>query len=415
MRWIAILPLLLLVACGGETPQPVAKKSPAPVEPKPVIQAKPLLMHYMPWYVTPEMRGKWGRHWTGMERQHDPEQKGANGLPDIYSHYHPLIGLYDSTDPDVLECHLLQMKLAGVDGVIVDWYGTFNYADYPPIHEATKAMFAATAKFGMKFAACYEDRSVELLVQRGKLNREDIAGHLGETFRWMGKEWFSKPNYFRLNGKPLLLNFGPMFVKTPGQWTLGMQELTEKPALFGLHHLWKEAGADGGFTWVHEAAWDGSQEEEIVLKRIEESFTYFSTNHSRHIASAFPGFHDVYKESFGRLDHRDGQVLRQSLQVALNGPWPLVQLVTWNDYGEGTMIEPTHEFGYKFLEIVQEARAKEIGAAFPYLKSHLKLPVRLYSLRKKGGVSDGELNSIASMLSEGDCTNAEAKLAVLER
>jgi hypothetical protein len=31
-----------------------------------------------------------------------------------------------------------------------------------------------------------------------------------------------------------------------------------------------------------------------------------------------------------------------------------IQIVTWNDYGEGTMIELTREFGYTFLTLLQE-------------------------------------------------------------
>jgi hypothetical protein len=31
-----------------------------------------------------------------------------------------------------------------------------------------------------------------------------------------------------------------------------------------------------------------------------------------------------------------------------------IQIVTWNDYGEVTMIEPTREFGYTFLTLLQE-------------------------------------------------------------
>jgi len=53
-----------------------------------------------------------------------PTKTTTKRLADIWSNYHPLIGLYDSTDPDLLECHLLQMKLAGIDGVIPDWYGS---------------------------------------------------------------------------------------------------------------------------------------------------------------------------------------------------------------------------------------------------------------------------------------------------
>ena len=81
---------------------------------------KILLMHYMPWYTTPAVSGEWGGHWRGWQSQHHPDQTTTNGLPDIWSHYHPLIGVYDSSDPDVLECQLLQMKLAGIDGVLAD-------------------------------------------------------------------------------------------------------------------------------------------------------------------------------------------------------------------------------------------------------------------------------------------------------
>jgi hypothetical protein len=49
-------------------------------------------------------------------------------LPEIWSKFHPLIGLHDSTDPDALECQLLQMKLTGFIGVIVCWYGTSSTA-----------------------------------------------------------------------------------------------------------------------------------------------------------------------------------------------------------------------------------------------------------------------------------------------
>lgn len=391
-RWLAIWLLCCAATCGWAA-------------------SKPLLMHYMPWYETPAVRGQWGSHWKGHEGGHDPSKLNASGLPDIWSHYHPLIGLYDSTDPDVLECHLLQMKLAGVDGVIVDWYGIAKYADYPPIHEATKAMFAATAKFGMQFAACYEDRTIELLVDRKKLKSEDVGGHLAEMFAWTQREWFSKSNYFRLNGRPLMLNFGPMFVKEPKVWSRAMQGLPERPALFGLHHLWKQTGGDGGFTWVHQAPWDGPQDPKVVRARIFEVFTYFSKKHGRHLSSAYPGYHDMYRQSHGRLDHANGETLRMTLEVALEGPWPLVQLVTWNDYGEGTMIEPTHEFGYKFLEIIQATQRKKKPLGFA--AEDLRLPARLFKLRKRRGAEKEALDEISEMLNRGDCVGAVKKLDAL--
>jgi hypothetical protein len=59
----------------------------------------------------------------------DPEKRVA-GQPQIASHYHPLIGAYDSGDADALEYHAIVMRLAGIDGIIADWYGRDDYLDW---------------------------------------------------------------------------------------------------------------------------------------------------------------------------------------------------------------------------------------------------------------------------------------------
>jgi hypothetical protein len=189
-------------------------------------------MHYMPWYETPSVRGQWGSHWKGHQSQHKPDSIGADGQPDIYSHYHPLIGLYDSTDPAAIECHLLQMKLAGIDGVIVDWYGISGTADYPRMHDASRALFDAAGRSGMKFAACFEDRSLELMVNMDKFPSDQVPEQLARTVQWMGTEWFAKPQYFRLGGRPLLLNFGPMYVKDPAVWKAALDSVPDRPAFY---------------------------------------------------------------------------------------------------------------------------------------------------------------------------------------
>ncbi|NBT47929.1 MAG: hypothetical protein EBT07_08955, partial [Actinobacteria bacterium] len=202
-------PLLLgLSSCSSQPPEPLnqstaqpaprpaaeAKTNPTPFSVAQLRQGKSLLMHYMPWYESPQGRGRWGAHWTGHEKQCDPDKNKANGLPDIWSHYHPLIGPYDSADPDALECHLLQMKLAGIDGVIADWYGPVAFHDYGPIHQASQALFAACEKFGMKFVACFEDRTIEVMVKDGGLTTEEVPEHLSKVIDWCKAEWFSKPH-----------------------------------------------------------------------------------------------------------------------------------------------------------------------------------------------------------------------------
>jgi hypothetical protein len=408
-KHMRVLTILLaasaIVSCARErTPSPAAAKPP-----------KTLLMHYMAWYTTPAVRGEWSGHWVGFPPQHHPEQTTTNGLPDIWSNYHPLIGLYDSADPAVLECQLLQMKLAGIDGVIPDWYGIGDTADYPAVHKATCALFDACGRFGMKFAVCYEDRSIQLMVDWKKLDPAQITNHLAQTIQWAQKEWFTKPQYFQYRGRPLFLNFGPIYLTNRAIWDAAFETIPSRPSFYALHHLWRKAGADGGFTWVHRDPWEGTPTEARIRERIQEVFTYFSTNTDEVIVSAYPGFDDVYAQHQPPLDYRGGKTLQETLEVAMAGPWPLIQLITWNDYGEGTMIEPTHEFGYSFLEVIRQTRRNELGPTFTTTANDLGLPARLYALRKRGSVASSRLDAIAELLSKGNCQQARQQLDALDQ
>lgn len=370
------------------------------------IKGKLVLMHYIPWYETPEFRGRWGSHWTGHDQQHDPSQTDESGLPDIWSHYHPLIGLYDSTDEDVIECQLLQMKLAGIDGVIVDWYGLETVADYPQIHEATQKIFEVSQRVGMRFSVCFEDRTLEYQVKTNKLAHDQVGAQLTETIQWLSENWFSSPHYVRLDGKPLVLNFGPIFCKEPTMWHQALASVEDRPAFFALHHLWKDIGADGGFTWAHANAWSSDEQ---IKERLVQTYQRIGSDPKKIIVSALPGFKDVYQHSHPVIAHRDGLTMRESLQVCLNGPWEVVQLVTWNDYGEGTMIEPTHEFGYRFLEIIQEERRDERGITTGKSED-LRLPAQLLELRRKGTLGKEELDLIAQHLAGGSLNKARQLL-----
>lgn len=115
------------------------------------------------------------------------------------------------------------------------------------------------------------------------------------------------------------------------------------------------------------------------------------------------------------LDHAGGETLRISLDEALASPAKVVQLVTWNDYGEGTMIEPTHEFGYRFLEIVQAANRRRLGSAFRSTAADLRLPARLYAARKAAVAPIAALDAVAQAIRSGDGATARAMLDRIDR
>src|SRR6266850_238585 len=116
--------------------------------------SKPVMAYYMPWFTAKPLSDQWGWHWT-MDH-FNPDVVSASGERQIASWYYPLIGPYDSSDPAVVEYHVLLMKLAGIDGVIVDWYGFAPYWDYGINNQAAARLFDFTRKAGLKFSVCYE-------------------------------------------------------------------------------------------------------------------------------------------------------------------------------------------------------------------------------------------------------------------
>jgi hypothetical protein len=366
------------------------------------LSRKILLVHYMPWFESKAVRGVWGKHWTGNRGQFNPEKLDEKGLPKLASHYHPLLGPYDSSDPDLIECHLLQMKLAGIDGVIVDWYGISQGSDYPAIHLATSSIFVGAVKYGMQFAVCYEDRTIKHLVDSGELKQDQVDDQLTKTFQWLDDRWFASPNYVRVADQPLLLNFGPIFVSSAGDWQTAFASLKNRPRFFALNHLWKDVQADGGFTWVYPQIWADSPAAKIAEQRLAAEYNSVTPIATETIVSAFPGFNDRYDNGYPDINHRQGETLRETLTVCMTGEWPIVQLVTWNDFGEGTMIEPSHEFGYKFLEIVQSVRRAELGEQFHKTASSLRLPEKLYRLRKSANAREKSMDEAAELLADGE-------------
>lgn len=344
-----------------------------------------LLVHYMPWYSAPPSGGVWGWHWT--MNHFDPERFRWDGRREIASHEYPLIGPYDSGDDDVLECHVLLMKIAGIDGVVIDWYGTGVSNDYPLCHGNTQKLIPWLKKAGLRFAVCYEDQALKPL-QSGEDTRQ-----LQRDVRWVEDTLFSDSRYLRHDGRPLFFVFGPQHVR-------GAFPFASRPFTVGLPHLAKEHGLDGSFAWPPVAG-GRSVSAEQWKKDLDGTYADAQTL----AATAFPGFHDIYRQagvhdSYGSIDARRGHTLVESLAQATQSGKPFVQVATWNDFGEGTMIEPTISRGYRSLEALGRSGDK----------AALRLPVLLHSLRKRGG-DDARLDEAAGHLF---ASNHEAAERILE-
>lgn len=372
-----------------------------------------LLTHYMPWYQTPDVSGYWGWHWT--MNHFDPEQVDENGRRQIASHYMPLTGPYDSSDEAVLEYQVLLMKLSGIDGVIVDWYGNDNFRDYAVLNESTNKLFSLIQRAGMTFVLCYEDQTIKHMVDNGYIAVEDAVTRGQETMQYAHDQWFGDAAYLKFNGQPILFTFGPQYFRGSNDWVTMFSELEPAPALITLDNH-RVLDALGSFAWPPMRGVNSNQ---AVIEAYMTEFYRKAERWDYLVGGAFPGFHDIYAEAgvratYGYLDAEQGALFRFTLQLAVEQSPNVIQLVTWNDYGEGTGIEPTEEFGYQYLEIVQETRRSLNEGDFEFTAEQLTLPLQLFNLRK-AYTGDAEVNAqldqVFDVIIAGDIESATRILA----
>ncbi len=336
--------------------------------PQPVTKtvSKKIFSHVMPWFESSTSNsGQWGQHWKMANK--NPDIIDGTGKRQIAAYYYPMIGPYASGDVNVIEYQLLLMKLSGVDGVLIDWPGKMLLYDYPFMVRNSERMINMLQKVGMTFAIVYEDRNLQDAPGGNKIAQAQI------DMNYIQSNYFNLSHYEKVDSKPLLLDFGPIQMQTPSDWTSIFSVLNPKPTFFTLWGQSNEAGANaqGEYAWIWSSHLSGLN-------------SFYNNGYSgKKMAAAYPGFKDFYTAggwggALGwQIDHNGVNTFNATMDAALASSCSSIQLCTWNDYGEGTMIEPTLEFGYGFLTALQT----KLGVS-ALAESDLVMVNTLYTKRK---------------------------------
>jgi len=345
-------------------------------------------VHYMAWFddSLTSGTGNWGWHWT-MNNQ-DPSVILSNGRREIASWFYPMIGPYASSDPDVINYHLLLIKYAGIDGIIVDWYGIHSVDDYPNIKRNTDSVFNHIAASGLQFGICYEDATLANDKAQAGIDTVTAAQ---QDFSYLQSAYFTSKNYITVNGNPLLLCFGPQGMMTPADWQSAFSVFTTPPFFLTLQDHQSIAGssASGSFAWVESSNTTNLQ-------------TFYSANApATSFGAAYPGFKDFYAQGDAGTTLfflTYGNTLQNTLTLSQTNNAAYIQLITWNDYGEGTMIEPTLDYNFTSLQTIQQY------TGVSYTVTELQLIYKWFTLRKK---------YVGNAAIEAQLTQAYAYLAAL--
>lgn len=378
-------------------------------------QNRQVFAHFLTWFRTRNFSGEW-QMWNSDYEQspHNPETMFANGQRDAAVTSYPLIGLYDSTDPHVIEFQLLLMNAAGIDGVIIDWDGRrLN----PYRHDALAKLLPYLRRFGMRIIVCFEEWCGYW--PKGQFaSREDELRAASGEMRWLLEKVVTLPEYAVIEGKKPILVFRKIMDQwfSPAEWS----RLAGPVHAAGATLLFDDAAdksldkaGDGRFYWLCRLfgakAWSNLEDGTTLYEQ------FCSGGEANTIAGVAPGFDDTPVWGWGEVPRNapryDGERYRRMWEMSIEAGAPAVQIITWNDWNEGTQIEPCDKWAFQYVEATRKFAAQFKGCQPEYPEQAQQMILRLFNARKSGGARSAELDEISRLLTSGKVSDAEKMLS----
>jgi len=314
------------------------------------------------------------------------------------------IQFYRSSDPRAVDWHVHWMREHAINLMLWDWY----------------PMLGEDGAFKPDF---FGNRALEV----GFLGKSELGGPAVETNRFVGKmdfavmwtnhgphdrigrglveylveHFFSQPNYYRVDGKPLLVVWSvPDLVKQAGGEDKAREVLEELRALAGEQghagvyvaavngaqaELLRRIGIDG-VTGYHYAASGGHRVEsrQIGDRTVQDLIEDYPTQSIPGHVSTWSGLADTYGRDYllatspmqnweptfrGTnivMQNHSPDAYREMLSRAKafieeRGLRRFVAIEAWNEWLEGSYMEPSTQWGLSYLEAVRDMLGKPAG------------------------------------------------------
>lgn len=240
---------------------------------------------------------------------------------------------YNSTDAKQVHNQIADMISRGIDGVIIDWYGPNNSID-----QATKLVMAeAESHPGFTFAIMID----QCAIQWDSCSGCSPLQALIEQLQYIEQTYFPSPAYMTQQGRPVVTNFN-IDLAYNVDWSAVNAALSTQPVfLFQNNSGFSHVLSDGSFSWVMPTTNDYGMSYLTSFYDTGMPFTKEET-----VGATYKGFNDTLAAwGSGRvMGQQCGQTWLQTfsgINTLYNSGKQLsaLQLVTWNDYEEGTEIE----------------------------------------------------------------------------
>jgi hypothetical protein len=279
------------------------------------LSSKPLVgTFYYPWYGgKDEGYEMWKRYGHNPPRTWD-----SNYLPSIQSaKFDPINGLYDSNNASIVKKQLGWMKHAGIQFAISSWWGQRSYTDQAFSNLIKNVMPSVDNPYpSLKWTLLYEQEGYN----------DTTISHIVNDLNYIKIKYAPSQYYLKINGKPAIFVYNAAH--------------NNYDQLKGLTK-WKNAKDQTGFYIVMKV---DSLQKGADPNSIDGWYQYDPSKRydqeQGYSASVSPGFWKFHESPLMTRNVTDFEKAVQKL-AAESVHFKLIE--TWNEWLEGTGVEPAQE------------------------------------------------------------------------
>jgi len=275
---------------------------------------------YYPWYRNLSTSGFW-HHWNSIGIPPDytpPTTWSAYYLPNYPdSTWNPAVQLYDVTDVELLRWQDHAMAQAGIDIAIASWWGIGNYEDLA---------FAQAIRICKNVQWCiyYENEAYG----------DPTSQQIHDDIKYVLDNYTPTHNYAKIDGKWLVLIYGAAGTETADRWRQAKALLAASG-----YDVYFNADTYDASAATAPAPWDAVHRyNPVVYQGLTNTLPNVDDS-----AWISPGFWRVPEEN-PRLDYSLSEFTAAWNNIVANKQSSRFILIeTWNEWHEGTQIEPGQE------------------------------------------------------------------------
>jgi hypothetical protein len=282
----------------------------------------------------------------------DENSWGANRVPDQPS------APYVSRDRGTMARHIDQAKSAGIDAFVVSWYGP--RVEGNQTESNLRALLDEAAARGFRVAVDVEVTSPFL----------NSPGDVQQAVRTLLDTHAKHPAYLRVGGKPVI------FFWRQQRYDLGTWAAIRAAVDPNHESVWIEEGVDVtplsvfdghhlySVTWnpPTDLAYTASK----FAKRVRDRATSLGTP-KIYVATVMPGYDDrkTGRGNAFAVSREGGAYYERSWRAAIDSNPDWIVITSFNEWPEGTYIEPSQAYGTRYLELTAAWSAVFHSSAAP--------------------------------------------------